>query len=1290
MGKDKDKDDPQTKSKSPQDLLDELNSKLEIASTIKNTVLDIAIDIGSEYVINMIPASRFTGKLAQNVVRLSKDKIKQAAHEATAFKKGPELIVDKQFPAIIEAMQLPFDAAQKLSIDISKLQGVADKPSAIPLRKYDPISVNDSVLKNLQRLGLENSEALKVLNTAVEKQSYDIAVVNHHMEEVVSWLNADKNTKQAQQEFQNICSSLDFCVQVGVTTGSKLLQQTAVASKAIHVGFTAVSQFSSLSANISAGAIAGPVGMLGGAALSLFSLFIGGGGPNATELIINQINKLGEEITKVIGDYFKINFKNQEILLNTIVEGFQSLSKQLKDKITGARIELSSAIELVQQSINFLIKYISINNQDGFLKDFDEVCANADNWLSGYEDGTAEKRISKISNQLANWSATHASNEVLSGATFWKAWIVKKENYILKAFIELSSCEEIYNSFIAFLANYAQAVSIEHAKRQKKPIVFWDIAKLVNPAIWYKAVSKYLELKLVFPQYDNDLKGLQLKQLIARGEQAQNLLINIEKDRNLWDGLLANYYQTLEDIKKCIIELANHTIATNIKAKDSRDTVNLDIFKKPDEQLDLFKTKKPLQFPEVFNIACMALNSPACNIKHPSQAISSQPPVYHAWFAGQLNTSLILNALINDKNKIFLYFLLLQYFLGGEFSIEQTWYSLIDINTNAFPVIKDAYSQHPNIAIDNMQWNLKLEIKFQKSKQFVTLEFQGRYHDIPGNIIFKSIEGFRNNWNNPFFNAKVNTYLGHSLERTSILNEINQVYFQHRKTIAELLLTKKADGEAQLYIEQYKELLDKLDLSIAFIRIYAQFIGKDIKTPCAPSFLDSTAIENDLKEYCKHSSPGDGQDVFMPHLQEALNSQNKIDYDKSIKTLPMLNLSSRHPKKLLQSGLANLEMYARIKYLADPTFEEVTNKKLINGRVLYVFRLSCQRVNCVHLAGTFNDWLNPNKGSIEDKHDSWKMAKKEKDIWEISVLLPPGIHEFKYVINLGEEWRNHDNNDPCISINESGNSVLNTELIVPTSKADDEPQASKQQTSRRLMFLNTPSASHSNTMMRSPGNPSPKQGTADTTIDNACKNGNLALLNTVLTPKLFVNLNNQNGQTFLSTTLEHKQKGTLNYLLLRGFSHASIYSQEQLDKKLNALLKQADFSYEEFEYYLLKKANVNFIDETGSNPLHHAAKGNHVLAIMRLVECGADIHSTNSEGQTSLHIAMLSQAFDAALILLKLNANPNIEDNNKTSPFDILSASGLENLFHQYCEKFQIEPFQEKASTSSLHLTRKS
>lgn len=83
------------------------------------------------------------------------------------------------------------------------------------------------------------------------------------------------------------------------------------------------------------------------------------------------------------------------------------------------------------------------------------------------------------------------------------------------------------------------------------------------------------------------------------------------------------------------------------------------------------------------------------------------------------------------------------------------------------------------------------------------------------------------------------------------------------------------------------------------------------------------------------------------------------------------------------------------------------------------FRFRAPDAHSVHLAGSFNNWLDNVQGRISGQ-ERWKMQKTEQGDWQITVTLPPGRHEFKYVINEGERWET----DPTQPLAPNGNSLI--------------------------------------------------------------------------------------------------------------------------------------------------------------------------------------------------------------------------------------------------------------------------
>lgn len=73
----------------------------------------------------------------------------------------------------------------------------------------------------------------------------------------------------------------------------------------------------------------------------------------------------------------------------------------------------------------------------------------------------------------------------------------------------------------------------------------------------------------------------------------------------------------------------------------------------------------------------------------------------------------------------------------------------------------------------------------------------------------------------------------------------------------------------------------------------------------------------------------------------------------------------------------------------------------------------------VHVAGEFNNWLDPSDGKITGKPE-WQMQNDGAGNWKLTTQLKPGRYKFKYVINNGEAWEL----DKVLPASTDGNSVI--------------------------------------------------------------------------------------------------------------------------------------------------------------------------------------------------------------------------------------------------------------------------
>jgi energy-coupling factor transporter ATP-binding protein EcfA2 len=94
---------------------------------------------------------------------------------------------------------------------------------------------------------------------------------------------------------------------------------------------------------------------------------------------------------------------------------------------------------------------------------------------------------------------------------------------------------------------------------------------------------------------------------------------------------------------------------------------------------------------------------------------------------------------------------------------------------------------------------------------------------------------------------------------------------------------------------------------------------------------------------------------------------------------------------------------------------------------LFVVHYRSEGTCAIHLAGSFNNWLNNNSGRISsDRCLEWKMGKlNNENCWVLTAPLSEGAHSFKYVINEGATWEA----DPKYLRDSDGNSVMNVGFV---------------------------------------------------------------------------------------------------------------------------------------------------------------------------------------------------------------------------------------------------------------------
>ncbi len=122
------------------------------------------------------------------------------------------------------------------------------------------------------------------------------------------------------------------------------------------------------------------------------------------------------------------------------------------------------------------------------------------------------------------------------------------------------------------------------------------------------------------------------------------------------------------------------------------------------------------------------------------------------------------------------------------------------------------------------------------------------------------------------------------------------------------------------------------------------------------------------------------------------------------------------------------------------------------------------------------------------------------------------------------------------------------------------------------------------------------------------------------------------------------------------------------------------------EHLIKKGAPTNVPDNSGSTPLHFAAKNNVLLLVQCLVNNEADVNAQNRKGETPLHLARKAEVAD---FLLKNRATINAQDYSGSTPLHVAASSDDLLLVQCLVNNEADINVQNMKGETPLHLARK-
>ena len=167
----------------------------------------------------------------------------------------------------------------------------------------------------------------------------------------------------------------------------------------------------------------------------------------------------------------------------------------------------------------------------------------------------------------------------------------------------------------------------------------------------------------------------------------------------------------------------------------------------------------------------------------------------------------------------------------------------------------------------------------------------------------------------------------------------------------------------------------------------------------------------------------------------------------------------------------------------------------------------------------------------------------------------------------------------------------------------------------------------------------------------ACKGGHDNIVTSLLRMQLDVNLVDRNSDTSLTIAVLANKTSTVSVLIRNGVNIR--HKTANGDTALHIASKQGNSAIIE----LLVAADdtlKNDTDLSGRSGLHIASSIGHLNAVMTLVELNADLDTTETKGNTALHLACENEQFDVADYLVTKGCNLNALNVANKTPLNLI------------------------------------
>lgn len=175
---------------------------------------------------------------------------------------------------------------------------------------------------------------------------------------------------------------------------------------------------------------------------------------------------------------------------------------------------------------------------------------------------------------------------------------------------------------------------------------------------------------------------------------------------------------------------------------------------------------------------------------------------------------------------------------------------------------------------------------------------------------------------------------------------------------------------------------------------------------------------------------------------------------------------------------------------------------------------------------------------------------------------------------------------------------------------------------------------------------------------SAAQNGNIKLIELLLSAGADVNTIDHDGETALMLAVKNQKKAAFTLLLKNGGDVNTVNKNGQ-----SILLTAVQRNDQDAVESLLKSgADVNYADSNRKTALHYAVDEGYDNLIPILISAGADVNAKTDTGYTPLHYASAKGLEDIISDLITARAKVKSKNSNDDTPLHLAAAEGHEHV----------------------------